>query len=93
MYMLACVYLQVLRDVVEKLGNEADVSKTADLIIKEKAIKDMHKLQFRVHLTLCLGKVAGVRQLWFKVEQLRAERYRTEDERHEALLMKVKGHH
>lgn len=84
---MCCV--QVLNDVEEGLGSAVDITRAVDIIIREKAIKDVYQVEFREQLNLCLVRVSGVRALWVSVEAIRAERYCQDDEAHEALLMKV----
>ena len=45
--------------------------------------------RFTEQITPCLVRVSGVKQLWVKVEEMRADAYQRTNQDHEQALMEV----
>ncbi|XP_034544426.1 ELMO domain-containing protein 2 [Notolabrus celidotus] len=78
---------KVLRVALETGKN--DLEHSVDQIMKEKNVKPQKDPLFRENLHICLLQITGYSSLFVCVEDVRKEVFDSEDQKHEAMLLKL----
>ncbi|XP_032394668.1 ELMO domain-containing protein 2 [Etheostoma spectabile] len=74
----------------EALGtNKVELEQCVDQIMKEKNIKPQKDPLFKESLHICLLQITGNSSLYISVEDLRKEVFNSENQEHEAMLLKL----
>ncbi|KAG2465856.1 ELMO domain-containing protein 2 [Polypterus senegalus] len=86
-YSLEASKSKVLRDALQ--AKEDSVDQHVTQIMKQKKIQLEKDAEFKVNLKVCLLQICGYKNLMKNVEDLRKQVFDSENDEHEALLMKL----